>query len=166
METQGMAAASTVLVTMDPPTAKEGVILPTSLYWHCSVLVDETVYLLGGYGNDQDILAVSIIDGSFIFKTNMIHGRYQHACASFTGSDGKVKIAVAGGSVSENQQSATDIYSIDNDSWSTGKFICKLKKLCTESPIVYERKGNNYETEHFRTHVGNVFERQYLFEKL
>ena len=131
VETRGMVADTTVLVTMDPPTAKEGVILPMSVYWHCSVLVDETVYLLGGYYDSNDNLALSINDGSITFKASMIHSRYQHACASFTGSDGKVQIAVAGGSVSENQQRATDIYSIDDDSWRAGNLICKIASFGT-----------------------------------
>ena len=120
-------AYATELVTLNPPTSKEGVILPSTFHRPCSVLVDETVYVIG-YGEKvhQNNLAISIKDGSMSFKASMNgmnQTRVGHGCASFTGSDGKDKIAVAGGEVFAEQPISTEIYLIDDDSWKAGKLI-------------------------------------------
>ena len=84
-------------------------------YYHCSVLLDELVYLIGGWVTKSKVLAIDIRTSNMTYKSELNHGRSDHACAQITGSN--PKIIVSGGWASKS----TEIYDIANDSWVDGK---------------------------------------------
>ena len=97
---------------------KEGPLLPENFYRHCSVLLDEAVYLIGGGSTPSKVLAIDVRTSNMTYKSELNHGRYRHACAKITGSN--PKIIVSGGSSSTVYKS-TEIYNVVNDSWENGK---------------------------------------------
>ena len=98
-----------------PASVKEGPLLPENFYEHCSVIMDSTVYLIGGFDTQSKILAIDIRTSEMTYKSELKHGRKRHACAKITGSN--PKIIVSGGYNSKS----TEIYNIANDSWENGK---------------------------------------------
>ena len=96
---------------------KEGPKLPEYFYAHCSVLLDNLVYLIGGYDTPSKVLAIDIRTSDMTYKSELNHGRDYHACAQITGSN--PKIIVSGGY--GNGYKTTEIYDIANDSWENGK---------------------------------------------
>ena len=98
---------------------KEGPTLPEKFYRHCSVLLDEAVYLIGGGSTPSKVLAIDVRTSDMTYKSELNHGRYWHACAQITGSN--PKIIVSGGYYNGNSLKSTEIYDIANDSWENGK---------------------------------------------
>ena len=97
---------------------KEGPSLPENFYWHCSVLLDEAVYLIGGGSTPSKVLAIDIRTSDMTYKSELNHGRYYHACAQITGSNPKI---IVSGGVDDNGYKTTETYDIANDSWENGK---------------------------------------------
>ena len=117
----GTIFQSTQLVTLDPPSAIDGpVILPEAFDEHCSVLVDDTVYLIGGYEPRDKVLAISIHDGSMNYLTPLNIGRYKHACGYFTNDQGEKVIVVSGGNDGSGFMS-TEMMVIGTNLWEEGK---------------------------------------------
>ena len=110
---------TTELVTYNPPSVKEGPLLPENFYEHCSVVMDSTVYLIGGFDTQSKILAIDIRTSEMTYKSELNHGRKRHACAQITGSN--PKIIVSGGSNNNGDVKSTEIYDNLNDSWEIGK---------------------------------------------
>ena len=88
---------------------------------HCTVLVGDKVYIIGGHRyssewewNSKKIFSISIFnDGSMSNLSDMNTGRSYHGCASFRNGN-KTFIAVAGGRVSDyfTMKYSTEIYDI------------------------------------------------------
>ena len=110
---------TTELVTYDPPSVKEGPLLPERFYEHCSVIMDSTFYLIGGFETQSKILAIDVRTSEMTYKSELNHGRKRHACAQITGSNRK--IIVSGGSDNNGDVKSTEIYDNLNDSWEIGK---------------------------------------------
>ena len=99
---------------------KKGPKLPENFYRHCSVLLDEAVYLIGGGSTPSKVLAIDIRTSDMTYKSELNHGRDFHACAQITGSN--PKIIVSGGyDRNGHPMKSTEIYNIINDSWEIGK---------------------------------------------
>ena len=110
---------TTEVITYDPPLAKEGPLLLEEFYYHCSVLLDELVYLIGGWVTKSKVLAIDIRTSDMTYKSELNHGRYEHACVQIIGSN--PKIVVSGGYDGNGYVKSTEIYNIANDSWENGK---------------------------------------------
>ena len=104
---------TTELITIAPPDARPGPVLPLFFHGHCSVLVGNTVYLIGGEPGYTKVLSISIHDGGMSNKseTNFMH--YQDGCASFINGN-KSFIAIAG------YTNITEILDVENDVWTQG----------------------------------------------
>ena len=110
---------TTELVMYHPASVKEGPLLPENFYEHCSVIMDSTVYLIGGFETQSKILAIDIRSSEMTYKSELNHGRKRHACAQITGLN--PKIIVSGGSNNNGDVKSTEIYDNLNDSWEIGK---------------------------------------------
>ena len=122
---------TTELVTTNPPTVSKGPQLPENFYWHCSVLVEDKVFLIGGVDTQNKLLMIDVRTSVMTYKSELNHGRYDHACAQITGTNGKNQIVVSGGVDGINDKS-TEIYNIDADSWEQGIFVlfnCYMQAL-------------------------------------
>ena len=108
---------TTELVTIDPPSVQAGPQLPLEFLWHCSVLIDNVVYLIGGHKTWKTVLAIDVKTSQMTFKSELNNGRLFHACAIITVP--KPKIVVVGG---QHAYRSTEIYDIENNSWEIGKF--------------------------------------------
>ena len=111
---------TTELVTTNPPTVSKGPQLPENFYWHCSVLVEDKVFLIGGGSTRTKLLMIDVRTSVMTYKSELNHGRYYHACAQITGLNGKKQIVVSGGYGADN---TTEIYDIDNNVWKKGKNV-------------------------------------------
>ena len=109
---------TTELITYDPPSVKEGPLLPEEFSYHCSVLVGEFAYLIGGHDTPSKVLAIDIRTSDMTYKSELNHGRFYHACAEITGINPKIIIS---GGFYDNVSKSTEIYDIANDSWIDGK---------------------------------------------
>ena len=118
----GGSTKTTELVTTNPPTVREGPQLPENFVSHCSVLVEDKVFLIGGLGTENKLLMIDLRTSAMTYKSELNHGRYYHACAQITGSNGKKLIVVSGGYDGINDKSS-EIYHIDNDVWKEGKNV-------------------------------------------
>ena len=109
------------LVTLDPPSAIDSsIILPEFFYQHCSVFVDDIVFLIGGESTRNTVLAISITDGTMEYLTPLRRERYKHACAHFTNEQGEKVIVVSGGGSKYGPVESTDIMTIGQNSWVKG----------------------------------------------
>lgn len=109
------------LVTLSPPSAIDSsIILPEFFYQHCSVLVDDIVYLIGGESTRNTVLAISITDGTMEYLTPLRRERYKHGCAHFTNEQGERVIVVSGGGSKYGPVESTDIMTIGQNSWVKG----------------------------------------------
>ena len=124
---------TTELVTTNPPTARAGPELPENFYRHCSVLVEDYVFLIGGVTTQNKVLMIDLRTSVMTYKSELNHGRYDHACAQVTGLNGKKQIVVSGGyDVNFIESKSTEIYDIDNDIWQEGKNV---------SPVLLIHRG-------------------------
>ena len=98
---------------------KEGPLLPEEFLYHCSVIVEDVTYLIGGDYTRSKVLAIDIRTSDMTYKSELNHGRNYHACAQITGSN--PKIIVSGGYFNFDVYKSTEIYDIVNDSWENGK---------------------------------------------
>ena len=114
-------AKRTEIVTIDPPTLREGPLLPNYFVECCSVLVDDKVFLMGGsLTGNNDLLMIDVRTSEMVYKSELNQGHFAPACAQLTGSNGKKHIVVSGGYPSNVAQS-TEIYDVDLDIWQKGK---------------------------------------------
>lgn len=93
--------------------------LPTTIDHHCSVLVGDKVYVLGGNLYSEKVFTISIHDGSISNVPDMFIGHSRHSCASFTDGN-KTFIAVAGGATYYDYRNITEIFDIQNNVWFRG----------------------------------------------
>ena len=119
----GLLTKTTELVTTNPATVRAGPQLPENFYWHCSVLVEDKVFLIGGGSTRNKLLMIDVGTSAMTYKSELNHGRHLHACAQITGTNGKNQIVVSGGYVNQVESKSTEIYDIDNDVWQEGKNV-------------------------------------------
>ena len=112
----GIYTKTTELVTIDPPSVQAGPQLPLKFVQHCSVLIDNVVYLIGGYLTSKKVLAIDVKTSQMTFKSELNNGRCFHACAIIT--EPKPKIVVVGGQFAYK---STEIYDVEKNSWENGK---------------------------------------------
>ena len=110
---------TTELITYDPPSVKEGPLIPEYFNDHCSVLIGDVAYLIGGMNTASIVLAINIRTSDMTYKSDLNHGHSNHACAQITGSN--PKIVISGGYDGNGDLKSTEIYDIANDSWEMGK---------------------------------------------
>ena len=113
---------TTELVTTNPATVREGPDLPENFYDHCSVLVEDKVFLIGGLYTQNKLLMIDVRTSAMTYKSELNHGRHFHACAQITGSNGKKQIVVSGG-YGADKLNSTEIYDLDDDVWQEGKNV-------------------------------------------
>ena len=113
----GYSTRTTELVTIDPPSSTQGPNLIDGFREHCSVILDHTVYLIGGASTLNKVLAISIRNGSMDYVASLKTGRDNHACAPMLDPSGETVIVVAGG----YDVQSTELYSIKEDTWKQGK---------------------------------------------
>ena len=97
--------------------------LPDNFYLHCSVLVEDYVFLIGGVTTRNKLLMIDVRTSVMTYKSELTHGRYYHACAQITGSNGNKHIIVSGGYVGSFVSKSTEIYNIETDIWQKGKNV-------------------------------------------
>ena len=93
--------------------------------WHCSVLEENTVYLI----SRKHVIAISIHDGAIRWLSSINRNLY-HACSKTVGPDGETIIVVAGGQHDNVRTNSTLFYHVSNNSWTVGTykmFICEAR---------------------------------------
>ena len=115
----GYPTKTTELVTTNPVTVSEGPLLPENFYGHCSVLVKDNLFLIGGDGTQNKLLMIDVRTSVMTYKSELNHARFDHACAQITRPNGKKQIVVSGGYDGIDKKS-TEIYDIDDDVWQEG----------------------------------------------
>ena len=143
-----LGAKTTNLISISPPNAIIGPVkLPEGVYGHCTVLVDEAIYLIGGYwmnsGTSNNVLSIEIGNGRMTTKTSSTFDRIHHGCAIFRHGN-KTYIIVAGSHKGYARyypfSKTSEIYDVQNDVWTEGPSLpssCEFAKMIT-SP---ERDG-------------------------
>ena len=125
---------TTEIVSIDPPISTEGPELPDYFYGHCSVLVNNEVFLIGGIETKTKVLAISVKDGSMSYKSPLQIQRFHHSCSTITGNDGYEKIVVTGGCCGL-AYSSTEIYSVEDDIWTHGKIVINHLEFLVQTMI-------------------------------
>lgn len=93
---------STELISFSPPLARKGPItLPYRVREHCTVLIGDYVYLIGGHSatfkdSIKKVLAIDIHNGAMRYMADMSHVRRSHTCSTISRGN-KTLIIVAGG---------------------------------------------------------------------
>ena len=122
----GYPTKTTELVTTNPVTVSEGPLLPENFYGHCSVLVKDNLFLIGGDGTQNKLLMIDVRTSVMTYKSELNHGRYWHACAEISGSNGQELVVVSGG---YGASKSTEIYDIDNDIWQEGNKVLNFPAI-------------------------------------
>lgn len=102
---------------------KGPITLPQNISDHCTVLVDDKIFIIGGfmnYSGTGKVLTISIHDGAMAFMTSMNESRMWHGCGSFE-FENNTYIAVAGGNTN-----TSEIMNIDGNYWFQGSFDLKM----------------------------------------
>ena len=125
---------STEFVTRDG--AVNGPTLPEAVEGHCSVKLNELIYLIGGYstGTTNNVWVANPSNGyAFVQGPSMITGRYHHSCGTM--SIGSRSIIIAAGGYGKFQNGKIALSSVEildplSNQWVEGKksisyvFIC------------------------------------------
>ena len=137
-----LGADTTNLITISPPDAQIGpVILPEGVYGHCAVLVDDVIYLTGGYWMESTksdkVLSITIDNGEMRDLPNLKFDRIHHGCASFANENKKFIVVAGANKEFTNYLSAsktTEIFDINQNVWSEGPSLpasCEYAKMIT-----------------------------------
>ena len=114
---------STELITMNPPSTRYGPTLPKGLSGHCSVIVGETIFVIGGVssGYSNETLMIDIGTGNITNGPDMAFARGYHACTTYINKKGENTILVAGHSY-DDAGSTTEILEVNGGqlSWTRG----------------------------------------------
>ena len=115
---------STELITMNPPSTRYGPTLPKGLFAHCSVIVENTIFVIGGVstsGTTQETLKIDIATGKITYGPDMDFARFRHACTSYTNDKGENAILVVSGCCGD-AYSTTEILKVNGGqlSWTRG----------------------------------------------
>ena len=113
---------ATELVTLNPPAVSKGPTLPDNFDRHCSVLVEDQVFLIGGVETKSKVLSMKLNDSSMSYKSELNQGRWNLACAKMNGSNMVPLIVVTGGRIGGNSLTkTTEIYCTKHNAWKFGK---------------------------------------------
>ena len=108
---------------MNPPSTRYGPTIPKGLYGHCSVIVGETIFVIGGYSNGElkETVIIDVETGKITNGPDMHFARGYHACTTYTNEKGENIILVAG-SYTAGAQSTTEILKVHGGqlSWTRG----------------------------------------------
>ena len=94
------ALRSTVLITINPPSTKYGPTLPKDLLGHCSVLVGDTIFVIGGRTKGYYVKKTLMIDtktGKITNGPDMATERGYVQCTSYVNKMGENIILALGG---------------------------------------------------------------------
>ena len=84
--------------------------LPEHFTYHCAVLNDNVVYLIGGLSTKSKVLAIDIRTSSTTYKSELKQGHTFPACAKNTGSS--QKIVITEGEYKGKKQKSTILHMI------------------------------------------------------
>ena len=111
-------------MTLHPPLVSKGPVLPDNFDRHCSVLVKDQVFLIGGVETQSKVLSISLNDSSMSYKSELQQGRWNLACAKMLGSNLVPLIVVTGGRIGANSLTkTTEIYCTKHNAWKFGKLF-------------------------------------------
>ena len=113
---------STELITINPPSTRYGPTLPKGVRGHCSVIVGETIFVIGGYPRlTRKTLMIDSGTGNITNGPDMAFGRLWHACTTYINEKGENTILVVG-SFTNGAQSTTEILKVHEGqlSWTRG----------------------------------------------
>ena len=123
-----LGSNTTNLISFSPPNAELGpVTLPEGVYGLCTVLVDDKIYIIGGYwmnsSNSEKVLSIAIDTGAMEYMANLNFGRIHHGCATFTNVN-KTFIVVAGANRAYNSyysvSKTSEIFDVAENKWTEG----------------------------------------------
>ena len=86
---------STELITVNPPSTRYGPKLPKGLFAHCSVIVEKTIFAIGG-SSSKETLMIDIATGKITKGPYMHFARGYHACTTYINDKGENVILVVG----------------------------------------------------------------------
>ena len=113
---------STEFITKDG--AVNGPTLPEAVGYHCSVKLNDLIYLISGYtstGATKNVWVANPSNGyAFVQGPSMITGRYYHSCGTMSIGSTSIIIA-AGGYKSPNALSSVEILDPQSNQWVEGK---------------------------------------------
>ena len=90
------------------------------------MLVQDKVFLIGGHVTENKLLVIDVKTSAMTYKSELNHGRYWHACAEISGSNGEEQVVVSGG---YGASKSTEIYDIDNDIWQEGNKVLNFPAI-------------------------------------
>ena len=123
-----LGSNTTHLISFSPPKAELGpVTLPEGAYGHCTVLVDDKIYMIGGCwmnsSNSEKVLSIAIDTGAMEYKANLNFGRIHHGCTTFR-NENKSFIVVAGANRAYNSyysvSKTSEIFDVAQNKWTEG----------------------------------------------
>ena len=137
-----LGTSTTTLITISPPNAEIGpVTLPESVYGHCTVLVDDIIYLIGGYWmvtkTSNKGLSIMINNGKMTPIPNLKFGRIHHGCATFTYGNKKFIVVAGANRGYSNYYSVSktsEIFDVQANVWKEGPTLpasCEYAKMIT-----------------------------------
>ena len=106
---------------MNPPSTRYGPTLPKGRSSHCSVIVGETIFVIGGGGYTKETLIIDVETGKITNGPDMSFARYYHACATYINEKGENIILVVGHEYGD-ASSTTEILKVHGGqlSWTRG----------------------------------------------
>ena len=120
----GTSTKTTELVTLHPPLVSKGLTLPDNFARHCSVLVKDQLFLIGGVETESKVLSIKLSDLSMSYKSELEQGRWNLACAKMIGLNLVPLIVVTGGRIGGNALTkTTEIYCTKHNAWKFGKLF-------------------------------------------
>ena len=129
-----LGANTTNLITIWPPSAELGPVrLPQGVYGHCTVLIKDKIYIIGGYWMDSStsdrVLSIEIDNGAMEYVANLNFGRIHHGCATFMYGN-KPFVIVAGANRAYNSyysvSKTSEIFDVTDNIWIEGTLFQKL----------------------------------------
>ena len=127
---------STELISFSPPLARKGPItLPYRIREHCTVLIGDYVYLIGGYSATfkamiKKVLAINIHNGEMRYMAEMNYVHRSHTCATISRGN-KTLIIVAGGIESTTPWGFGCIHLLN-----THKYCGNTWKMCSPASVI------------------------------
>ena len=113
-------------MTLHPPVVSKGPTLLDNFERHCSVLVNDQVFLIGGVETESKVLSMKLNDSNMSYKSELKQGRWNLACAKMNGSNMVPWIVVAGGRIRGNfLTKTTEIYCTKHNAWKFGKLFVR-----------------------------------------
>ena len=113
---------STEFVTRDG--AVNGPTLPEAVEGHCSVKLNELIYLIGGYstGTTNNVWVANPSNGyAFVEGPSMMAGRYDHSCGTMSIGSTSIIIGAGGRGSSHSALSSVEILDPQSNQWVEGK---------------------------------------------